>query len=187
MPAFTHAIGFDDTPFNRNHRGDVPIVGTIYAQTVLHGVVSGKVRRDGRNSTAELARLTNESLFKPHLHLIMLQGVALAGFNVVDAYKLSDLTGLPVLVVARKQPNMERIRRALLEHVSGGARKWRLIERLGQMEPLREVFVQRVNISEKDAGVALFHLTQTGHIPEPLRAAHLIAGGIGTGHSRGRT
>lgn len=187
MPAFTHAIGFDDTPFDRAHRGDVRVVGTIYAQHTLHGVVSGKVRRDGRNSTAELARLTNTSLFKPHLHLILLQGVALAGFNVVDAYKLSDLTGLPVLIVARKEPNMARIRSALLEHVQGGARKWRLIEKLGPMEPLRGVYVQRVGISEKDAGVALYHLTQTGHIPEPLRAAHIIAGGMGTGHSRGRT
>ncbi len=187
MPSFTHAIGFDDTPFARDHRGDVRIVGTIYAQTVLHGVVSGKVRRDGRNATTELARLTNDSLFRPHLHLIMLQGVALAGFNVVDGYRLSKLTQLPVLVVARKEPNMERVRHALLEHVAGGARKWRLIEKLGPMEPLRGVYVQRVNISAKDAGVALYHLTQAGNIPEPLRAAHIIAGGIQTGHSRGRT
>ncbi|WP_293913404.1 DUF99 family protein [Deinococcus sp.] len=187
MPAFTHAIGFDDVPFGRQHRGDVRIIGTVWARTTLHGVVSGKVRRDGRNSTSELARLTGESLFRPHLHLILLQGVALAGFNVVDAYQLSEVTRLPVLIVARREPNMDRIRAALLEQVPGGKRKWKLIEKLGPMEPLREVWVQRVNISEKDAGVALHHLTLTGNIPEPLRSAHLIAGGVGTGHSRGRT
>ncbi|AZI43574.1 DUF99 family protein [Deinococcus psychrotolerans] len=186
MPAFTHAIGFDDLPFEREWRGDVRVVGTIYAQTTLHGVVSGKVRRDGRNSAAELTRLVDTCLFRPHLHLILLQGVALAGFNVVDAHKLSRDTGLPVMVVARREPDMERIRAALLDKVPGGKRKWRLIEKLGPMEELRSVYVQRVGLSIKDAGVALHHLTLTGNIPEPLRAAHLIAGGIGTGHSRGR-
>ncbi|AWN22541.1 DUF99 domain-containing protein [Deinococcus irradiatisoli] len=187
MPAFTHAIGFDDVPFERDWRGDVRIIGTVYAQTTLHGVVSGKVRRDGRNSTAELTRLVDTSLFRPHLHLILLQGVTLAGFNVVDARALSAATGLPVLVVARREPDLARIRSALLEKVPGGKRKWKLIEKLGPMEELRGVYVQRVNLTFKEAGVALHHLTLTGHIPEPLRAAHLIAGGVGTGHSRGRT
>ena len=53
-----HAIGFDDSPFEHAHRGDVRVVGTVYARLALHAVVSGKVRRDGRNSTDELTRLT---------------------------------------------------------------------------------------------------------------------------------
>ena len=182
---FSHAIGFDDAPFPREYRGDVRVFGTIFARHTLHGVVSGRVRRDGRNSTAELARLVGVSGAHEHLHLILLQGVALAGFNVVDARGLSELTDLPVLVVARRPPNLERIRTALLTRVPGGARKWRLIEALGPMEPCRGVHVQRVDLSFPEAEEALASLTVTGRIPEPLRAAHLIAGGVTRGSSRG--
>ncbi|MEF2277475.1 DUF99 family protein [Deinococcus sp. YIM 134068] len=182
---FSHAIGFDDAPFPREHRGDVRVFGTVFARHTLHGVVSGRVRRDGRNSTSELARLVEASGASEHLHLILLQGVALAGFNVVDAPQLSALTGLPVLIVARRPPKMERIRSALLTRAPGGARKWRLIEALGPMEPCRGVFVQRVGLSLPEAEAALNALTVTGRIPEPLRAAHLIAGGVTRGSSRG--
>nr|WP_246580309.1 DUF99 family protein [Deinococcus aestuarii] len=181
----SHAIGFDDAPFPRDYRGDVRVFGTVFARQTLHGVVSGRVRRDGRNSTAELARLVEASGAAEHLHLILLQGVALAGFNVVDAWTLRAVTGLPVLIVVRRPPNLERIRTALLTRVSGGARKWRLIEALGEVESCRGVFVQRVGLSLTEAETALAALTVTGRIPEPLRAAHLIAGGVTRGSSRG--
>lgn len=179
----SHAIGFDDAPFARDFRGDVRVFGAAYAGATLHAVVSGKVRRDGRNSTDELIRLVGQT---EHLHLIFLQGIALAGFNVVDIHALSKATGLPVLVVARRKPNLENIRRALLEHVSGGARKWRLVQQAGEMEPCGDVFVQRVSLDLAQAEAALKTFSQTGQVPEPLRTAHLIAGGVARGSSAGQ-
>jgi hypothetical protein len=41
---FTHVIGFDGAPFGKAHRGDVLIVGAVYATQTLVGVISGKVR-----------------------------------------------------------------------------------------------------------------------------------------------
>ena len=187
MARLAHAIGFDDSPFAPGHRGDVRVIGCVYAGTRLDGVLSGRVRRDGANSASVLARLVLESRFQPQLQLILLQGVALAGFNVVNAHLLARRSGLPVLVVARRQPDYAAVRRALLTRVPGGARKWRLIERLGAMEALGGVWVQRVGLGREEAEGALARFTVTGRIPEPLRAAHLIAGGVTTGHSRGRT
>ncbi|WP_233218852.1 endonuclease dU [Deinococcus arcticus] len=180
---FAHAIGFDDAPFDRAHRGNVPVLGTVYARTTLHAVLRGQVRRDGRNSTAELARLV--ALAPDHLHLVLLQGIALAGFNVVDLPALHAATGLPVLVVARKAPDLDQIRAALLTRVPGGARKWRLIEAAGPMEPCGGVYVQRAGLTLPQAEQALGTFTVTGRVPEPLRAAHLMARALVQGHSRG--
>ena len=47
----SHVIGFDGAAFARTHRGDVLIVGAVFAGTRLEGVLSGKVRRDGVNAT----------------------------------------------------------------------------------------------------------------------------------------
>jgi len=183
---FTHVIGFDDAPFERSHRGDVPVVGAVYAGRKLEGVLSGKVRRDGVNATRVLARLVQGSRFRPHLQLVLLQGIALAGFNVVDLDALCHATGIPVLVVVRKSPDLARIRRALLHHVPGGARKWRLIERAGPVERCGRVYVQRAGLSLADAARALAEHSASSNVPEPLRTAHLIAGGITRGESRHR-
>jgi hypothetical protein len=181
-----HVIGFDDAPFDRAHRGDVLVIGAVYAGTRLEGVISGTVRRDGANATRALAALVRRSRFGPQLQLVLLQGIAFAGFNVVDLQGLHEALGIPAIVVARKRPNLARIRCALLDHVRGGRRKWRLIERAGPMEPVAGVWVQRAGISAADAERAVRRLQVTSKLPEPLRTAHLLAGGVATGASRHR-
>jgi endonuclease V-like protein UPF0215 family len=184
---FSHAVGFDDAPFERDMRGDVPVVGAVFAGLRLEGVLCGRVRRDGANSARNLARLILESKYLPQLHVVLLQGIALGGFNVVDLSELHNLVGLPILVVARRQPRLDKIRRALISRVRGGARKWALIETLGPMEPVAGVFVQRKGLSLDEARRVIARFAVHGSIPEPLRTAHLIAGAIGAGQSRGRT
>lgn len=180
----SHVIGFDDAPFVRAHRGDVLLVGVAYSGLRLEGVLSGKVRRDGVNSTSAIARLVMRSRFAGHTQAILLQGIAVAGFNVVDIHKLHEALQLPIIVVARRQPDFATINRALLYKVRGGKRKWMLIERLGPMEPVAGVYVQRVGITLKGVTEVIQRLAVNSAIPEPLRTAHLIAGGMTLGESR---
>ncbi len=182
----SHVIGFDDAPFARSHRGNVLVIGAVYAGPRLEGVLSGKVRRDGRNATTTLIEIIAHSRFRPHLQAVLLQGIAFAGFNVIDVPALHAALGVPVIVVARRQPDFAAIRRALLHHVRGGARKWALIERLGPMERCAGVYVQRAGISLDDTARLIRRFARHGRLPEPLRTAHLIAGGVASGESRHR-
>ena len=183
---YSHVIGFDDAPFAREHRGDVRIVGVVFSGLRLEGVLSAKVRRDGVNSTRVITRIVSISRFAPQLQVILLQGIAFAGFNVIDIHSLHEALGIPVVVVSRKQPNFDAIRRALLNRVSGGDRKWALIERCGEMEHAGAVFVQRRGITLPNAISLVRGLAINGSMPEPLRMAHIIAGGITSGESRHR-
>lgn len=184
LPA--HVIGFDDAPFDQGHRGDVLIVGAVFAGGRLEGVLTGKVRRDGANATRVLANLIRSSRFHAHLQAVLLQGIAFAGFNVVDIRGLHRELALPVMVISRRRPNLSTIRSALLNHVPGGARKWCLIEQAGPMEPAAGLFIQRIGISAADAQSLIRRLATHGNVPEPLRTAHLIAGGVVLGESTGR-
>jgi len=130
--------------------------------------------------------MVKNSQFDQHIRAILLQGIAVAGFNVVDVRTLYSSLGRPVLVVARRRPDLSTIRQTLLTRVKGGERKWRLIENAGMPEPLRGVFIQRVGMSLEQAAELLEITTLHGKIPEPLRVAHLIAGGVTVGVSRGR-
>lgn len=182
----SHVIGFDDAPFPREHRGDVPVVGAAFAGTRLEGVLIGKVRRDGANATRTVAELVLESRFAAHNQAVLLQGIAFAGFNVVDLHRLHAALGVPVVVVARRAPDLAAIRRALRERVPGGRRKWRLIEAAGPMEPLAGVYVQRAGLGPEATAALVRRLAVHGTLPEPLRTAHLIAGALAGGTSRQR-
>jgi endonuclease V-like protein UPF0215 family len=182
----SNVVGFDDAPFPRSHRGNVRVVGTIFAGSRLEGVLSGWVRRDGANATRVLVRMIGTSRYAEQLQLILLQGIALAGFNVIDVPRLHRETGLPVVVVARHRPDLAAIEQALRNRIPGGLRKWRLIEALGPMRPAAGVWLQPAGISLKQAAAAIDRLAVHGKLPEPLRSAHIIAGGIATGESRHR-
>ena len=171
----SHVIGFDDAPFAPEHRGDVALIGAVFAGDRLEGVVRGRVRRDGVNSTRAMVDLVEGCRFREHLQAVLLQGIAVAGFNVVDIRRLHLDLSLPVVVVSRRRPDLEAVRRALLERVPGGRRKWRLIERAGIPEAAAGVWLQRVGISLEQAGELVERLARHGQIPEPLRTAHLIA------------
>lgn len=181
-----HIIGVDDAPFSRGFRGNVRIVGAVFSGARLEGVLSAKVRRDGANATRRVADMLKDCRFAPQLQAVLLQGIAFAGFNVVDIHRLHRVLGLPVLVVCRRAPDFDAIREALLTRVPGGARKWRLIERAGPMEPMQDLWVQRAGLSPEDALALLREHARNGLMPEPLRTAHLIAGGVGDGESRHR-
>ncbi len=182
----SNVIGFDDAPFERAHRGDVGLVGVIFTRTRLDGVIAGKVRRDGRNAAGQMASLLLGSPFHAHVRAVLLQGITVAGFNVVDVRELADRVERPVLVVARKSPDLKIVRQTLRRSVPGWERKWRLIQQAGPMEPMRGVWVQRVGLSPAQAAGLLEELTIHGKLPEPLRVAHLVAGGLGRGVSKGR-
>lgn len=184
--SINNTIGFDDGPFPQGHRGDVDLIGAVCCGTRLDGVLATQVPRDGINSTDRIAAIVGGSRFRPQLQLILLQGIAVAGFNVVDIHALHRRLGVPVVVVVRRAPDLDLIRVALLGKVPGGARKWRLIEQAGPPRSAAGVWLQCAGIALERAAEAVGRLAVHSDIPEPLRLAHLIAGGISGSSSRQR-
>jgi endonuclease V-like protein UPF0215 family len=183
---FSNVIGFDDAPFTHDYVGNVPVIGTVFTGLKLTGVVIGEVEKDGSDAAEKLARLVAESRFAKHVQLMMLQGITMAGFNVVDVHYLHTQLDISILVVSRKLPDMAAVQKALLTEVRGGEQKWALIEQLGPLEPADNVYVQRVGLSLDEAIDTVKRFAIHSHLPEPLRTAHLIAGTVVSGQSRGR-
>lgn len=189
----TNVIGFDDAPFARDHRGDVLIVGVVCSRTRVDGIVSGRIRRDGANSTRTMIDAIESSQFVEHVQAVLLQGIAVGGFNVVDMHAIHRALDVPVIAMVRKKPDFDAIRRALQNpRVRGAERKWKLIQQAGPLDRIRDIYVQRVGITIAHTRELLAATTLHGNLPEPLRIAHLIAGGVTPrdashfGASRGR-
>jgi len=178
-------IGIDDAPFNKFKKGDVLIVGTIFrGGSFLDGILSTRVTIDGDDSTDRLVRMINSSKFKSQIRCIILDGIALGGFNIIDIESLNTLTGVPVIVVVRREPNISKIISTLTK--LGKLDKIRLIEKAGKPEKINKVYIQ-IRGTDLETASEIMRMTCTrSNIPEPVRIAHIIASGIVRGESKGR-
>ena len=186
MKAITNVIGFDDGPFVRESQEPVLLVGVICARTRLDGLVTGHVQRNGDDATERMAELVLGSQFAGYVRAVLLQGIAVAGFNVVDIHELSRLLSVPVVIVMRRMPDYPAIQAALEAIGLDAERKWQLIRRAGAPQPMRGLWVQAAGLAQDRVPALLEATTLHGNIPEALRMAHLIAGGVVRGVSHGR-
>ncbi len=178
-------IGIDDSPFERFVKKDILVVGAIFRGGLsLEGILSTKIRVDGNNSTKKLIQMINDSRFKSQLRCIFLNGIALGGFNIVDIEYLNKMTGIPVIVVIRRRPDLTRVSRALMK--INKKPKLNLIEKAGEIIRIGDIYVQLKGISVRHSKEVLGIVCSNGNIPEPLRIAHMIASGIIKGESKGK-
>lgn len=177
------AIGFDDGPFDRDPRiTRVPVAGVVCAGTRFEGMVWGHVRKDGFDATVVLERMLARSKFLPQIHLVLLDGIALGGFNVVDLPALAEALGVPCIAVMRKPPDLRAVERAIRRLPRAEARLARL-RRAGPVHHRPPIAWQVAGADPEVAHAVLVRLTDTGHVPEPLRLAHLVAAAVVTGES----
>ena len=183
-------LGIDDAPFDKFRDKKVLVVGTIFrGGNYLDGILSTHITPDGTDSTKNLIKIINSSKHKGQLQFIILDGIALGGFNVIDIQKLSEKTKFPVIIVIRNYPNLLKIKKALMR-LKNGKGKIKLLEKAGKIFPVeiknKKIYIQISGLS-LDKAKEIVKLTSTRSLlPEPIRAAHLIASGIVLGESRGR-
>jgi endonuclease V-like protein UPF0215 family len=175
-------LGVDDGPFLRGARADVLVVGAVYSAEQFEGLLSTKVRPDGFNSTDRLVRMIVGSKFHRQLHLLMLDGITLGGFNVVDLPALAATTGIPVVAVTRRRPNLAAVT-AALARLSSVQRRERILRRAGPFHRVGSLSYQVAGLEPVLAGELIRRSVVQGLLPECLRAAHLIASGLVTGES----
>ena len=175
-------IGFDDVPWRHRARGTVGLVGAVCAGTRFEGMVYGSVRRDGWRATLTVERLLLESKFLPQLHLILLDGIAFGGFNVLDLPRLARTLRRPCVSLMRRMPDLPAMERAARRLPRPDARL-AILRRAGPIH-VSGPFVYQVHGAEPgEIAAALRRLTDIGHVPEALRLAHLIGGAFAYGES----
>ncbi len=192
-------LGIDDCPFQPGDK-TVKIIGTFFrGGQWLDGVCSTEVEVDGDDATYRVLEMLKRSKFTPQLQAILLDGIAFGGFNVVNIESLAKNSGIPVIAVVRHMPDFGNLERTLKK--LGMGKKYKLMEKAGvprevkvrgdaektgEKRPEGSVYIQAAGISFAEA-VKIIKLSCTrSYLPEPLRAAHLIAAGVTKGESKGR-
>ncbi|MFO8016556.1 MAG: DUF99 family protein [Candidatus Woesearchaeota archaeon] len=176
--------GIDDAAFDKFSDKKAKVIGAFFrGGDFIDGVISSEIDVDGTDSTRKISEMILKSRFRPQLQAIILDGIAVGGFNVVDINSLNRKTGIPVIVVIRRMPDLKRIH-STLEKL-GMEKKTRLLEKAGKPVKIGRIYVQYAGIEEGEVKEIIGITCTHSYIPEPVRVAHLIGQGISMGESRG--
>ncbi len=177
-------IGFDDAPFSRAD-SHVAIAGVVCANTRFEGMVWGRTERDGFGATGAIAGLIEASKYHQQLHGVLIDGIAVGGLAVIDLPALAARIGLPCVAVMRRPPDLAAVENAVRQ-LPEAERRMDVIRRAGDIHAAPPFYYQCAGATEHVAHELLVRTTDTGHVPEPLRLAHLIGSAVADGQSRGR-
>jgi hypothetical protein len=179
-------IGWDDAPFASGGGRTLAVGVVCRGGCRMDGVMTTSIEVNGNDATAKLADAVNLSRHRDQARVIMLDGVTMGGFNVVNIKRLSSLTGMPVIAVIDRMPSMAGIRKAIMKFPDGNE-KMKAIKAAGKV---REMKIKRndgsrgkmyYQASGTDAGTAVRLIRASAVFsdsPEPLRLAHLICAGF---------
>lgn len=183
--------GIDDAPFEfGNREAKAVVIGAVVrAPAYLEGVLRFEVSVDGDDSTSEIEGALSASRFKEQLRAILIDGIALGGFNIVDIESLSQSLEIPVITVTRDRPDMDSIRDALSKYFDDWEERMNMLSKRPVIElqtAHNPIFVSYAG-AEHDFPAKIIEMTTVkGVIPEPIRIAHIIASGLVRGESRGK-
>ncbi len=183
------ALGIDDSYFVPHTPGSTDIIGVVMrAPNYIEGILRRRIAVDGLDCSEKIVEMVS-TRFGRQLKVIFTQGMTFGGFNIVDLEFVYKATGIPIISVSRKMPNMDDIYGALKKHFDDWEKRWKLLNqhKIHRIKNGKyEIFVQFVGIDRMEAEWFVSIFTVRGAIPEPLRVAHLIASALHFGESKGK-
>lgn len=189
MKAQVRVLGIDDSPFAFGDDRVMVVGALIRMPNYVEAVMRTSCSVDGDDATEALVNMISSSRYREQMKAVLIDGIALGGFNVVDIELVHQLTGVPCITVTRDRPEMDSIEAALRKHFPDWQRRLGVIRR-AELFPMdtdhKPLYIAAAGIGADDAVRIVRAATVRGAMPEPIRIAHLIATAMVEGESRGR-
>ncbi len=158
------------------------VIGIVGRNGLIEGSLSFYVSVDGNDSTENLIRALEESKFGEQVRVIVINGITLAGLNILDFEEVSKRAKAGMIAITRKKPRKSLLIASL--HKDG--------ERKFKEAVIRNTY-KKVKISRIDGfyfqllGIdENYARSKAKELLSLLRIAHIISSGIALGESRGR-
>ena len=181
-------LGIDDSPFTFTEKYATVIGVIMRGGSYIECVLRSQVSVDGADATNICKEMVENTRHRKQLRAVMLDGIALGGFNVVNIQELYSATNLPIITVTRDNPDFEKIEKALRKNFEDWKDRLNLMKK-GELHNIETshnpIYVKCAGISLAETKEIIKLSTIRGVIPEPIRVAHLIASGVTRGDSYG--
>jgi len=176
-------VGFDDAPFDKSITdGPVSLSGIVCSDTRFEGMLWGQATRDGSDATDAIAGMLLGSKFHHQVHVVIIDGLTVGGFNLIDLPELAERLDRPCVAVMRRLPNLPGVHAALARFPDVDRRR-ELVRRAGPIHQDGGFTFQVAGSPPEPVPAVLARLTDRGHVPEALRIAHLVGAAVKTGES----
>src|SRR5215217_5015365 len=146
---------------------------------VIDGMVFGNVTIEGNDSTQNILSMYR-SLKRDDINCIMLDGLVISMYNIIDGEELGETTNVPVIAITFK--DSEGLEGTIQHHFSTNDSKLKVEQyrKLGQRDKIllktgKTLFVRYWGLSSKEASTIIDCFTLQGSVPEPIRVAKLAA------------
>ena len=175
-------LGVEDGSFEAFSESSIStyLCGVVWDSGVIRDVRLSEISVDGLDATDRLLEIMDGL----DLDAVILGGITFAGFNIIDPFRVFDEIMVPLIVYSGVKPDNESMYQALKKNFVDWEARWSIVERLGdvhetvslQGEP--KIYFEVVGCTLSWAEEVLRSAALISRIPEPVRAAGIIARGL---------
>ncbi|MGI0049149.1 MAG: DUF99 family protein [Nitrososphaera sp.] len=144
---------------------------------IIDGMAFGSATIEGNDATDSIISM-HRSLARDDINCILLDGLVISMYNIVDGERVAAETGLPVLAITFE--DSKGLEGSIKRHFDDWQYKLEQYQRLGKREKItlktgKNLFIRYWGLSQKRAVATLNSFTLQGSVPEPIRVAKLAA------------
>jgi uncharacterized protein len=161
------------------------LVGIILRNNYIEGVLSTRIAVDGTDSTDKIIKMIKGSRFKDQARILVFNGIALAGLNVINLKMLEKKLDVRIILINRRRQDAPQLIKAMNTFASMSRKN--VEDRIDIVREYSRVNPIKINGLFVQSEMEQHHLKNfTDRAFEAIRIAHIIASGVSTGESKGR-
>lgn len=144
---------------------------------IIDGMVFGSATIEGDDATDSIISM-HRSLARDDVNCILLDGLVISMYNIIDGERVAAETDLPVLAITFE--DSKGLEGSIRHHFDNWQYKLEQYQKLGKRERVtlktgKNLFIRYWGLNQKRAVAILNSFTLQGSVPEPIRVAKLAA------------
>lgn len=144
---------------------------------VIDGIVFGSATIEGDDATESITSMYR-SLARDDINCIMLDGLVISMYNIIDGERVLQETRLPVLAITFE--DSRGLEDSIKHHFTNWKYKLEQYQKLGEREKVKlktgkDIFIRCWGLTRRRAIAILNSFTLQGSVPEPIRVAKIAA------------
>ena len=144
---------------------------------IIDGMTFGSTTIEGDDAT-ESVILMHKLLAREDINCILLDGLVISMYNIIDGERVAGETGLPVIAITFE--DSQGLENSIKQHFDDWQDKLARYQKLGRREQVilktgKTLFIRCWRVNSKRAVAILNAFTLQGSFPEPIRVAKLAA------------
>jgi endonuclease V-like protein UPF0215 family len=153
------------------------LAGVVMRDLIIDGIAYGTATIEGDDATNSIISM-HRLLARDDINCILLDGLVISMYNIIDGEQVAGETGLPVIAVTFE--DSKGLDDSIKHHFDDWQDKLERYQKLGGRERVtlntgKTLFIRCWGVSQRKAIAILNSFTLQGSLPEPIRVAKLAA------------